>query len=290
MPTQDHTTKQCTRCHETKIIQEFHRMAKSPDGYRTICKKCRAIAEGKVYIPYEPPGFKYCRHCERMLPRTTEYFQTSKTSRYGLESRCRECKNAEWVERYHADEEAAREYARARYAANPEQHRERSKRRSLEHPEYAIEWYQENKERLKPIRQLYYANNRDYLLAINADWTKNNPDRISIIQARYRHQHPEYVRLRNKQSKAKRRALILNAPGTHTAADIALQVAAQTDKYGKLHCWWCGSVITGTYHLDHKDPLSRGGSNGATNIVVTCPKCNLSKNNKTPAEWAGRLL
>jgi 5-methylcytosine-specific restriction endonuclease McrA len=39
------------------------------------------------------------------------------------------------------------------------------------------------------------------------------------------------------------------------------------------------------YHVDHVVPLSRGGSDGPENIVISCPRCNCSKSSKLPEEW-----
>jgi 5-methylcytosine-specific restriction endonuclease McrA len=38
--------------------------------------------------------------------------------------------------------------------------------------------------------------------------------------------------------------------------------------------------------LDHVLPLSRGGSNAPTNLVVACRSCNSRKHNRTPLEFA----
>lgn len=42
-------------------------------------------------------------------------------------------------------------------------------------------------------------------------------------------------------------------------------------------------------HLDHKTPLSRGGSNGPRNLQWLCAYCNISKHAKTMREWLQRL-
>lgn len=39
-------------------------------------------------------------------------------------------------------------------------------------------------------------------------------------------------------------------------------------------------------HLDHVQPLSRGGEDVEKNILPACERCNLSKGAKTLAEWA----
>ena len=89
---------------------------------------------------------------------------------------------------------------------------------------------------------------------------------------------------------ALRRARIMGATGTHTSADLEAIRAAQTDKLGRLRCWWCGKPIKNTPHVDHKTALASGGSNGPDNLCYSCAKCNTSKRAKSPAEFAGRLL
>jgi 5-methylcytosine-specific restriction endonuclease McrA len=48
-------------------------------------------------------------------------------------------------------------------------------------------------------------------------------------------------------------------------------------------CAYCGALAE---HLDHVEPLSRGGEDREANIVPACQHCNLSKGAKTLAEWA----
>ncbi|HMN15956.1 MAG TPA: HNH endonuclease signature motif containing protein [Bellilinea sp.] len=78
---------------------------------------------------------------------------------------------------------------------------------------------------------------------------------------------------------------MLAAPGSFTKEDISLAYESQKGK-----CWYCQCELNGTYHVDHRIPLSRGGSNDPANLVLACPSCNMSKGNKFPHEWNGRLL
>ncbi|AFU62224.1 HNH endonuclease [Streptomyces phage TG1] len=48
-------------------------------------------------------------------------------------------------------------------------------------------------------------------------------------------------------------------------------------------CAYCNARAT---HLDHVEPLSRGGADVESNMVPACADCNLSKGAKTLAEWA----
>ena len=55
------------------------------------------------------------------------------------------------------------------------------------------------------------------------------------------------------------------------------------------HCYWCGSKVGQHCHVDHVIPLSKGGSNGPENIVISCVACNLRKYDKLPQEFGDRL-
>jgi hypothetical protein len=43
--------KRCSLCGEIKPLTEFHRESRTPDGHKTICKKCRSIHEAKWIDP-----------------------------------------------------------------------------------------------------------------------------------------------------------------------------------------------------------------------------------------------
>lgn len=134
----------------------------------------------------------------------------------------------------------------------------------------AEEYRKNNAEKIRAWRSQYYARNRDKIREYQRSWAKNNPLAI-------------------KAKSSKRRSLIANAPGSYTAEDIQIQIKSQTNRKGQLCCWWCGNPIKGKYHVDHRIPLARGGSNSPDNIVIAHAKCNLSKGAKLPAEL-GRLF
>lgn len=48
-------------------------------------------------------------------------------------------------------------------------------------------------------------------------------------------------------------------------------------------CYWCSFELTlDTSTLDHKIPLSRGGSYGDDNLCLACPDCNHDRKNDMP--------
>jgi 5-methylcytosine-specific restriction endonuclease McrA len=87
-----------------------------------------------------------------------------------------------------------------------------------------------------------------------------------------------------------RRALKRNALGSHTKEEVFQQLERQ-----KIKCYYCKKKLSkgkDNWHADHIVPISRGGSNDISNIVIACPPCNMRKHNKYLHEWldGGRLL
>lgn len=217
-----------------------------------------------------------CTQCGKTYPATTEYFHRLKSGKYGLHAQCKPCmcerrrlwrvKNAEYNREYqkryreeHYDD--VREYHKRRYKEN------------LEHfQEYHKQYYIENADSIREGRRQYYAENTERVLESQKKWRKKNPDK-------------------RRASHRRRRARKYNAGGTHTAADIEAQKRGQTDKRGRLHCWWCGTIIKdNNYHVDHVIPLVKDGRNDIGNLVISCPDCNMKKHDKLPWEFNGRLI
>ena len=53
-------------------------------------------------------------------------------------------------------------------------------------------------------------------------------------------------------------------------------------------CIYCGKKSTG-YHVDHKNPIAKGGSNRKSNLVIACAACNSSKGDKRLPEWLRKI-
>lgn len=50
-------------------------------------------------------------------------------------------------------------------------------------------------------------------------------------------------------------------------------------------CGYCGDHLGGYWHVDHKQPVSKGGTNALENLHFTCPTCNMRKGNMTHEEF-----
>ena len=61
----------------------------------------------------------------------------------------------------------------------------------------------------------------------------------------------------------------------------------------KGKCVNCKKILKNKYHIDHIQPVARGGTNHYWNLQLLCPSCNCRKYAKDPIVWAnenGRIL
>lgn len=245
----------------------------TPDS--TTFKRCTKCGEWKSLADYchskaSLDGRKpHCKSCNSAYQR--EYAKTHKEQR--------RANGAVWREKN-------RESERKRFAEYRDRNREklRAKGRSD---------YRKNEEKYSAYRSTPEYKTRKSAYDKARYWA--DPEHSREIRRQYRIKYPERVAESDKRKRANRerrlpiernmRAIRAGAPGKHTAEDIALQLKSQRGK-----CWWCGRKIVGRYHVDHRVPLARGGSNDPGNLVISCPECNQSKHAKFPHEWNGRLL
>lgn len=218
---------------------------------------------------------KICSKCGNEYPATTEYFARDAQKRDGLYSSCKRCNRPRRKSYYHAHVQQAIADTIRWQRQNPEKVKGYRLKLKGWQKAYREEHYKENRDRYLELQCKYYQANKHAYIKRSREWVLQNPER---------------AKGNSRRRAARRRSREYAAPGSHTSADIERQIAAQTGKDGKLRCWWCGEVIEDQYHVDHRVPLSKGGSNDAGNLCITHAKCNLSKNNKMPWEFNGRLI
>ncbi len=230
-----------------------------------------------------------CKICNRIFPLTLEYFPPCGKSPEGIQwfrTQCRECWRARERD-YHATPEATEAKRQSRKRRDPDKvkaeksrsqkkHRDSANRRSQKYVEKKLA---ENPNWLKE----QYQKNKTVSVARATEWNKVNRDKFNARQKVRRHTNP-IVKITEANSRHKRRARMRNAEGTHTPEDIQRIFAEQEGQ-----CAYCGIrlfwEIPGDVHIDHIQPLARGGSNWPDNLACTCADCNLSKVDKNLDEW-----
>lgn len=127
----------------------------------------------------------------------------------------------------------------------------------------------------------YAARNRDRIVARVRAYNEKTKEARSRKAKEWAAANPEIRRAIAKNYKARRRSQ--EHSGDSTAAIMAWECAAP-----KV-CHWCGARCVENYHIDHYQPLAKGGRHEVANLVISCPPCNLRKNAKDPYEFAASL-
>ena len=185
------------------------------------------------------------------------------------------------------DKDAEREYKHQWYLA----HRAETLKKDAK-------WREAHPEKMREYQERYYATNRDLAIERARKWREANRSRFNEQNRAY------YERNRTKILKAKkaaydagskrktkggiysanRRANQAANGGKLTEEDLKAQFELQDGK-----CFYCGVLLFASfetsYEIEHKVPISKGGSSDISNVVLSCRKCNRRKHAKTDAEF-----
>ena len=143
---------------------------------------------------------------------------------------------------------------------------------------YRKGWRTRRKEHVRIVNQLWYRRIKDdpirwamYLVRAAA-YREANRKKVNEATKQYYRRNPD----KYKAKKVRRAARLKNAVGSFTGKQWAARVA-----YYGYRCAYCeGSLMGAPVHADHVIPLALGGTNWASNMVPSCPMCNLRKNTK----------
>lgn len=273
-------TKTCSKCGGEKPRTAEYFRKRSKGGLQTSCldcwkEYCRAYYQRNREQMLE--GFRAARAAD-------PEFHRARDRRYFEENR--EAKRASAKRRWaKADKELSREQLRAWKQANPEKAKEIERRRSerikadpeakRKNAAKTRKWRAENVDKVREDQRKRYHSDRGRHLAYTQAWRERNTETIRAKEKVYRAAHPEKVIADAEM----RRARMLAAEGEFTGHDIIALIKA----HGRA-CFYCQAKLK-KYQVDHFIPLSRGGTNWPSNLVISCGSCNRRKAAKLPWEW-----
>lgn len=258
-------SKTCSKCGETKPRDAFRKASRNKYGLKETCAECDK-ARGKAYRETmknrsELPTIteKKCFMCGEI--KNVDQFYSSRHRKDGYTENCIKCRDI---------------LRRKKLEENPDLYkdrwsREKSKPGVLEKKrERSAEYRRLNKDKAHEKDRSAYIKHKNYYRAYNKAWYKTEKG-LALV----------------KKNHAVRRSRA--GDGKITAAQIRELEQENRDKYGVLTCVYCLSPILGSYHLEHRVPLSRGGANTKENATIACPTCNVRKHTRTDEEFMAEL-
>jgi 5-methylcytosine-specific restriction endonuclease McrA/uncharacterized protein (UPF0212 family) len=245
---------------------------------------------------------KKCPKCGDTKP--VEAFYNSKSSKDGLQPRCKSCcaeYSAVWVV---ANSERVATSSSAYYQANKERVAER-------HAAYRSEnkakisasiaawrtankeiidiksraWLDANRDKYDKYQTLYRAENREKEAARSAAWYAANKERRNQLTAAWAAANPDARRIHKHNRRARE---------SQNGGALSKGITEKLFKLQQGKCACCGeSLFTlpsgkvdgKKVHLDHIMPLSKGGTNTDQNMQLLTSTCNLEKHKKDPIDF-----
>lgn len=273
-------SKPCTQCKEEKPLSEFGKNKLGRFGVTSACKACACkaaakyvennkelVAARKRAYRSSPAGkLVAAAYSKQYAESNADELREKRVQLYLATKDERREKKAEIDKAYRErNRDALSARRKAAYALNPDaQARNR---------ERAGDWYLANKEAVAEAGKTLYANNREAIKERVATYQKANPEK---------------TRLLHRVKANRRRARLREAGGSFARADVGRLLDLQ-----RCRCANCGVCLKAGYHIDHKQPVAKGGTNHPDNIELLCPPCNMRKSDKLPhlfAQENGRLI
>jgi hypothetical protein len=152
----------------------------------------------------------------------------------------------------------------------------------------ALQFYYDNIESRKAINRAnakaYYYRNKQKKLQANAEWRKANKDTLAQIK-----------KVSNSKYNKRRFFFIRGLHAIHHvgSADNPDQVCATLSRawYNQRgRCAYTGKLLGRDAQVDHKVPVSRGGTNEPGNLHWVTPAANFVKRDKTHGEFLALCL
>lgn len=147
----------------------------------------------------------------------------------------------------------------------------------------ALQYYYDNADKLRAIQRerakAYYYRNKQKKLAANAKFRRDNPDKWKAIKkvsdAKYNKRRFFFVRALSA----------ITHVGSDDNTDQVCATLSRAWYNQRGRCAYTGKRLGRDAQVDHKIPVSRGGTNDASNLHWVTPAANFVKRDKTHDEF-----
>ena len=244
--------KICPRCQ--KPFDEPHKFK--------MCDACRAQRR-EYALNY------YYTHREKLLERARGYYKENPEKERKRRQRY-----------YNLNQEKLCEIGRKYYAANPEVRKELSRAWHEANPEYSRKYYQENRQKMNEQMHENFVENRVYYREKCRRWCQEHPEKVYAYSKRWADANPEKIRAYSHNRRTRLRGI---------CSDLQEDIEEILFTKQEGRCYLCGELLYGRLNdiptIEHKTPITRGGTNDIENIGLAHKSCNSRKHTKTPEEY-----
>lgn len=254
--------KKCYKCKKKYSLTLFSKERGTKHGWYKLCEPCRRARDSKrkqlaIKRTSLKKGFKICSKCMKAL--LLKCFSIKKETSDGLNNWCRSC----IIER------------------NRLSHIKYKKRDS----DCGKRYYRQNKKQVLRQHRKYYRNNKRKIYLYHKSYRAKNKKKIKVYQRGYNKKNPLKAKAINHRRRIRNKGV-----GYLDDQIIKRVYIANIKKYGKLTCYLCFKLTrknSPIYRdtLDHKVPLSRGGTNEYSNLAIAHKSCNSKKGKRTEKEY-----
>ena len=170
----------------------------------------------------------------------------------------------------------------------------------------------EHREEMLGKKQKYYQQHKKENETYNREYREKHIEEVRLYYREYwekckEKRNPEILEKNHKKGIHKRYNLMLGISHTpeyqkikgekykynsRNAGNLTIQTIQQIydeniiNNGGVLKCIYCHRELTNKEAtLEHKQPLSSGGTNAKENLAIACGHCNSGKKDKTEAEY-----
>ena len=160
-------------------------------------------------------------------------------------------------------------------------------------------YYLKHKEKLREYRNKYYKEHKEHMSKTHKIWIAKNRDKCRQYNKKHYYKYKEEVHTTNRlwQQSPKGKIFIRkrNAQLRALTKDLSIKIVQEVyedniKKFKTLTCIYCLNPIPfGKDTLEHKQPLTKGGTNKKDNLGIACQRCNFSKGAKTEEQFIDYL-
>lgn len=255
------TERACTTCGVIKPLNSdhFHKQARGLCGLRSMCRECSnerraGYRSGETFKrpASDPEGWCTCRACGARKPHNADNFYRSGKTFHRLCKQCFALKGRKWwLENGGTGERVSK----------------RSVKPQATHCTVCMV--------MKPYDLVHFYSE------VRSTHGVGRVCRECKRQQTNEYNRREATAIKRAARRSNRRALTKGEANTVSTEQIEKLIQGQ-----KRKCWWC-SVKLKDFHIDHRIPLARGGQHEVSNLVISCPTCNLRRNKSLP--WEGPI-